>query len=106
MKEQKTVSECSIDEMWTFHNARHGTKRSSLWVWTYYSLNIVWFCVGHRNEKTFEPFYEKMPKANTYYTDDFPVYQEVIAQGRHKIGKGRKTNRNETLPHRRSEFIA
>lgn len=83
--------------MWTYQNARYGQKRDSLWIWTYYSLPFVWFCVGDRDEKTFEPFYESMPKANTYYTDDYNVYQEVIAQGRHQIGKGKKTNRNETL---------
>jgi IS1 family transposase len=97
VKSKKSVQECSVDEMWTYQNARHGQKRDSLWIWTYYSLSFVWFCVGHRDQATFEPFYEDMPKANTYYTDDYDVYAEVIAQGRHQVGKGRKTNRNETL---------
>ena len=97
VKAHKAVLECSLDEMWTYQNARHGDKRDSLWIWTYYTLNFVWFCVGHRDEATFEPFYEEMPKANTYYTDDYSVYGEVIAQGRHQPGKGKKTNRNETL---------
>ncbi len=54
----KGVKSISLDEMWTYVEARKGDKRNSCWIWTAVvdvgeGEKIVTFEVGKRDEETF-----------------------------------------------------
>ncbi len=59
---------------------RHGEKRREAWLWTAVRLGAdgrrrVDFELGGRGEATFLRLYERLPKAETYGSDAYVVYQ-------------------------------
>lgn len=91
----------SLDEMWTYLRVRRGSRRNSLWVWT---AVVEWtdgsrsvdFEVGDRSERTFLRLCDRLPRADTYHSDAYEVYN-WLPRRRHKIGKGGLVNRNEGI---------
>lgn len=82
--------------MWTYVRCRRGVGRDSKWIWTCVVDGKFLFEVGLRDEETFLRFYDKIPEAEVYYTDNFKVY-DWLPVSRHVKGKSGKlkTNRNE-----------
>ena len=89
----------SIDEMWAYQLALRGPGRKIVWIWT---AVIEWFdgsqsfdfVIGDRQKQTFHKLMARLPLAETYHTDEYPVYREFSRRDR-VIGKGGKVNRNE-----------
>ena len=50
---------------------------------------------GRRNGATLRRLLARLPAAERYCTDPYPVYRALLPAERHKIGKGPETNRNE-----------
>ena len=53
------------------------------------------FEVGSRNGATLRRLLARLPAAERYCTDPYPVYRALLPAERHQIGKGPETNRNE-----------
>ncbi len=87
--------------MWTYLRVRRGPKRNSQWVWT---AVVEWpdgsrsldFEVGDRSEATFLTLCDRLPRAESYHSDAYDVYQ-WLPRSHHKVGKGGKVNRNEGI---------
>ena len=96
------ASAISFDEMWTYQQARHGKKRQEMWIWTAVielpdGRRCVDFEVGDRSGETFLRWYERLPEAERYYSDDCEVYESWLPAERRIVGKGKLVNRNEGL---------
>lgn len=94
-----SVKAISLDEMWTYKNARKQPKREDVWVWTAVAeredgSRCVFFEVGDRSEATFLRLVERLPLAETYHTDGYAVYG-WFPRHQHIRGKFGKGNRNE-----------
>ena len=90
----------SLDEMWTYLGRRIGPGRRWLWIWTAVVEEADgrrWrlFEVGSRNGATLRRLLARLPAAEKYCTDPYPVYRALLPAERHQIGKGPETNRNE-----------
>ena len=91
----------SIDEMWTYHRALRGPGRKIVWIWT---AVIEWldgsrsfdFVIGDHKKETFQKLMARLPLAETYHTDAYPVYRE-FSRRHHVVGKGGKVNWNEGI---------
>jgi IS1 family transposase len=89
----------SLDEMWTYQNARRGPSQQTRWVWT---AVIEWqdgsrsvdFEVGDRSEATLVRLCDHLPLAETYYSDGYEPYT-WLPRNRHVVGKGGPVNRSE-----------
>ncbi len=57
--------------MWTYVGCRRGEKRDSKCIWTCIADGKFLFEMGSRSEETFLRFFEKIPEAEIYYTDNF-----------------------------------
>ena len=66
-----------------------GSSRGSRWP----ALAAV--CGGSRNGATLRRLLARLPAAERYCTDPYPVYRALLPAERHHIGKGPETNRNE-----------
>ena len=96
MQRERKCKEISIDEMWTYIGCRHGSGRNSKWIWTCVAGDKFLFEVGLRNEETFLQFYNQIPEAELYYTDEFKVYDWLSFDKHIKgVNAKAKTNRNE-----------
>ncbi|WP_245735371.1 IS1 family transposase [Thermodesulforhabdus norvegica] len=86
----------SLDETWTYVGCRRGAGRNGNWMWTCLADGRFLFEVGSRSEGTFLRFYDEIPEAEVYYTDDFKVYDWLPFNRHVKGARGKaKTNRNE-----------
>ena len=89
----------SLDEMWTYLGRRIGPGRCWLGIWTAVVEEADgrrWrlFEVGSRNGATLRRLLARLPAAERYCTDPYPVYRDLLPAARHQIGKGPETNRN------------
>jgi IS1 family transposase len=91
----------SLDEMWTYQQARKRPKRRDVWIWTAVierkdGSRGVFFEVGDRSEETFLRLMDRLPPAESYHTDGYEVYEWLPRHQhiRRKFGKG---NRNEGI---------
>ena len=78
---------------------RKDQGRREAWIWTAVveepdGRRWVDFEVGDRSETTFLRLYDRLPEAEGYRSDHYPVYQWLPAD-RHRMGKGSEVNRNE-----------
>jgi IS1 family transposase len=51
---------------------------------------VLYFQIGNRSTKEFDKLFTRLEeryKIKRYYTDDYPVYKELIPFNRHKTGK-------------------
>ena len=87
--------------MWSYVGARLRGKRREVWVWT--AVVVVadgtrWVDleVGDRSEETFTRLLERLPEAECYRSDRYPVYR-WLPRNRRRAGKGGAVNRNEGL---------
>ena len=95
------VKAISIDEMWTYRRALRGPGRKIVWIWTavierFDGSRSFDFVVGDRQKRTFHQLMARLPLAETYHTDAYPVYREFSRRHR-VVGKGGKVNRNEGI---------
>ena len=91
----------AFDEMWTYLGIRRGERRQDLWIWTAVVEEmdgIRWrmYEVGGRDESAFSRLLDRLPGADRYETDAYPVYG-WLPRDRHVIGKGGAVNWNEGL---------
>ena len=91
----------AFDEMWTYLGIRRGERRRDLWIWTAVVEErdgVRWrmYEVGGRDLSAFSRLLDRLPGADRYETDAYPVY-EWLPRDRHVIGKGGAVNWNEGL---------
>ena len=88
-----------LDELGTYLGRRIGPGRR-LWIW----MAVVeeaegrrWrlFAGGQRNGATLRRLLARLPAAEKYCTDPYPVYRALLPAERHHIGQGSETNRNK-----------
>ena len=89
----------SLDEMGTYQGRRVGPGQRRLWIGTAVIEEAAgrrWrlFAVGRRNGATLRRLLARLPLAERYCTDPYPVYRALLPAERHQIGKGAETNRN------------
>ena len=90
--------EVSLDEMWTYVKCKRGKDKGIKWIWTCIADGKFLFEVGLRDKDTFIQFFEKIPEAELYYTDNFKIYDWLPADRHVKGIKAKsKTNRNEGI---------
>ncbi len=97
---EQAAAVISLDEMWTYLGRRIGPGRRWLWIWTAVVEEADgrrWrlFEVGRRNGATLRRLLARLPAAERYCTDPYPVYRALLPAERHQVGKGPETNRNE-----------
>ena len=86
----------AFDEMWTYLEVSRGERRQDLWIWTAVVEErggVRWqmYEVGVRDESAFSRLLDRLPGADRYETDAYPVY-EWLPRDRHVIGKGGAVN--------------
>ena len=86
----------AFDEMWTYLGIRRGERRQDLWIWTAVVEErdgVRWrmYEVGGRDLSAFSRLLDRLPGADMYETDAYPVY-EWLPRDRHVIGKGGAVN--------------
>ena len=91
----------AFDEMWTYLGMRRGERRRDLWIWTAVVEErdgVRWrmYEVGGRDLSAFSRLLDRLPGADRYETDAYPVY-EWLPRDRHVVGKGGAVNWNEGL---------
>ncbi len=91
----------AFDEMWTYLGIRRGERSQDLWIWTAVVEErdgVRWrmYEVGGRDLSAFSRLLDRLPGADRYETDAYPVY-EWLPRDRHVIGKGGAVNWNEGL---------
>ena len=85
-------------------------KRFKKWLWIAYnasSKEVLDFEIGGREARTFDKLFtriERRFKIIRYYTDNYPVYKELIPQKKHKTGK-KYTQQIENLNGRIRHYI-
>ena len=92
-----SASIVAFDEMWTYLGVRRGERRQDLWIWIAVVEErdgVRWrmYEVGGRDESAFSRLLDRLPGADMYETDAYPVY-EWLHRERHAIGKGGAVNR-------------
>ena len=91
----------AFDDMWTYLGIRGGKGRKDLWMWTAVVEErdgVRWRMheVGSRDVSAFSRLLDRLPSADRYEIDAYPVY-ERLPRDRHAIGKGGAVNWNEGL---------
>ena len=92
---QKTAKTCGTGSIKRGGDRRdvafYRFKKNKLWVWKAYSRDlkkVIAWVVGKRDAKTFRELWKIIGRDNcTYYTDNWPVYSEVIPEDQHIVGK-------------------
>ena len=85
-------------------------KRFKKWLWIAYNSKrkqVLDFEIGGREARTFDKLFrrlEKQYKITKYYTDNYPVYKELIPHKRYKTGK-KYTQQIENLNGRIRHYI-
>ena len=103
---EKAHGQSDLDR--SYQLALRGPGRQIVWIWT---AVIEWFdgsqsfdfVIGDRQKQTFHKLMA-LPLAETYHTDEYPVYREFSRRDR-VIGKGGKVNRNEAIHSRLRESL-
>ncbi len=87
--------------MWTYLGVRRGERRKDLWIWTAVVEErdgVRWrmYEVGGRDVSAFSRLLDRLPGADKYEADAYPVY-EWLPRDMHVVGKGGAVNWNEGL---------
>ena len=78
-----------------------GERRKDLWIWTAVMGErdgVRWriYELDGKDESAFSRLLDRLPGADRYETDAYPVY-EWLPLDRHVMGKGGAVNRNEGM---------
>ena len=70
----------AFDEMWTYLGIRRGKGRKDLWIWTAVVEErdgVRWrmYEVGGKDLSAFSRLLDRLPGADRYETDAYPVYE-------------------------------
>lgn len=78
-----------------FYTRRSKKKANKLWIWKATATltgttRLVNVQVGDRSARTLKPLYQRLEQRLPgvfYASDDFKVYNQVLSQNRHVVGK-------------------